>query len=140
MVVLIISILAAIALPQYFFAVEKSRAQEGVGMAKVIGDAMMEYYLINGAVTSNLNDLVVTIDEKKHFTVSLGTDGGNFYMQVSRTTGDYNFLHFVVSANPVFKGRIMCRWANERGHRLCQAIGTDEDTCAYYTNPCTYVR
>ena len=48
-VVLIIGILAAIALPQYRFAVEKARAAEAVMNVQAWYNALQRYYLANGS-------------------------------------------------------------------------------------------
>lgn len=47
-VVLIIGILAAIALPQYRFAVEKARATEAIVLVKALADSAERYYMANG--------------------------------------------------------------------------------------------
>jgi prepilin-type N-terminal cleavage/methylation domain-containing protein len=63
-VVLIIGILAAIALPQYFKAVEKSRAAEATSMIGAINHAQAEYAMtvgVTGTVTTNANALVIDV-------------------------------------------------------------------------------
>ena len=60
-VVLIIGILSAIALPQYEKAVERTRAAEGIVLARAILDAQQRYYLANGSYTQDLNDLDIEI-------------------------------------------------------------------------------
>ena len=47
-VVLIIGILAAIALPQYKYVVEKARMTEAITIMKTIADANERFYMING--------------------------------------------------------------------------------------------
>ena len=56
-VVLIIGILAAVALPQYEKAVEKSRAAEGISLARSIALANQAYYMANGSWSDDINDL-----------------------------------------------------------------------------------
>jgi len=56
-VVLIIGILAAIALPKYQLAVLKSKYGSMLDFARVARDAQQRYYLINGKYTKNWRDL-----------------------------------------------------------------------------------
>ena len=77
-VVLIIGILAAIALPQYFKAVEKSRAAEATSMIGAINHAQAEYALtvgVTGTVTTNANALVMQVPAG--CTVSTETDAND---------------------------------------------------------------
>jgi len=56
-VVLIIGILAAIALPQYKKAVLKSRATEAISILKAIQGAQQRYFLSNGSYLHDTTDL-----------------------------------------------------------------------------------
>jgi prepilin-type N-terminal cleavage/methylation domain-containing protein len=72
-VVLIIGILAAIALPQYQKAVAKARAAEAVSLIRPLKDAMERYYLVHGNypeanVNNDINDLL---------DINIPTDGIN---------------------------------------------------------------
>jgi len=60
-VVLIIGILAAVALPQYQKAVEKSRAAQVLPLVRSLGNAARVYYMENGTDPSSLNDLDVSL-------------------------------------------------------------------------------
>ncbi len=62
-VVLIIGILAAVAVPQYRFAVEKSRAQRMLPLLKAIETAQEAYYLATGATSPSFENLDISIDE-----------------------------------------------------------------------------
>ena len=81
-VVLIIGILAAIALPQYFKAVEKSRAAEALSLFGSIAGAQQRYYLVKDAYTTSFSDLDLDFDgasgatlTTQSFTLTLsGTD------------------------------------------------------------------
>ena len=56
-VVIIIGILAAIALPQYQRAKEKTIMTEGMQLAKQIAEANQRYYLLNGQYADDIRDL-----------------------------------------------------------------------------------
>lgn len=60
-VVLIIGILAAIALPQYRYAVLKSRYNTLKISTRAIYDAEQRYYLVNGTYTTDINNLDIEI-------------------------------------------------------------------------------
>ena len=59
-VVLIIGILAAIALPQYQKAVMKTRAMQGLIQLQAIDTAQEEYYLANGAFSTDIESLSIS--------------------------------------------------------------------------------
>ena len=62
LVVLIIGILAAVALPQYQKAVAKSRLTQAVTSLKSITDAQEVYYMANGQYTNDLEDLDIAVE------------------------------------------------------------------------------
>ena len=70
-VVLIIGILAAVALPKYELAVEKSRAAEGISLARSIALANQAYYMANGSWSDDINDLDLEFPGKKIHRVEL---------------------------------------------------------------------
>ena len=88
-VVLIIGILAAIVLPQYHFAVEKSRATEAVISLQAWYNALQRYYLANGeypaGFTSATQDIDITLSTPKHFSVSYYNGSGIKYVMYRGT-------------------------------------------------------
>ncbi len=60
-VVLIIGILAAVALPQYHKAVEKSKAMQAMAILPPLIQAYQHYYLEHGTYATNFSDLEVEI-------------------------------------------------------------------------------
>ncbi len=121
-VVLIIGILAAIALPQYTQAVEKSRAMEAVTILKAINDAEERFFLENNTPPTSTDDLDVSIPSNTTFTYSCFFPRGN--CQAKRANTDYS-MEFTASFDSVFPGQ-RNRWcvaANDKGKRICTAIG-----------------
>ena len=70
-VVLIIGILAAVALPQYTWAVEKSRASEALAVLKSFRDAEEVYYMANGSYADNSEDLDIKVPQSKYFNYAV---------------------------------------------------------------------
>ena len=66
-VVLIIGILAAIALPQYELAMEKARAGEALSVLKAMKNAQEVYYLANGQLTTNTEDLDISFPSNSKY-------------------------------------------------------------------------
>ena len=78
-VVLIIGILAAIALPQYKLAVEKTKSAEALTVLQSILRAQQNYYLANGVYTKLFSDLdislpgnIKTFSNREQLTLSSG--------------------------------------------------------------------
>ena len=65
MVILIIGILAAVALPQYNKANVKAKAMEAIINLKAINDAQTRYYLLHGIRTDKLDDLDTTVQDSQ---------------------------------------------------------------------------
>lgn len=60
-VVLIVAILAAIALPQYRSAVQISKLKSQLGSLRPLMDAQERYYLATGSYTSDMGNLDVSV-------------------------------------------------------------------------------
>ena len=73
-VVLIIGILAVVAVPQYKFAVAKSRYAKLKDMARVLAEVEEVYYLTNGAYTRDFKALDIELSEG----ISIEEDDANY--------------------------------------------------------------
>lgn len=77
-VVIIIGILAAVALPQFGKAIDRTRETEAKNMLAAILNAELSYYQENLTFTTTLTDLLVTIPQMKDWlapALTAGTDG-----------------------------------------------------------------
>ena len=143
-VVLIIGILAAVALPQYQFAIDKSRIIPYVKLAQEICKAQQLYFLANGEYTPYLSKL--DVDTTK-VCPSLGgatrenelqnCPGGFAYDLPSASSGIYNEiieLRFCQNTAACASGSLrhmsvmfslkngslrQCFWDTSRGKRIC---------------------
>lgn len=96
-VVLIIGILAAIALPQYTYAVEKTRAMEAVVNVRALRDAQNLYLLANGEYATDIGKLDMGFAN--------GATGSGF------STNDFNYRLDEISDTA--RAHI---WGNRRNH------------------------
>ncbi len=112
-VVLIVGILAAVALPQYKKAVEKAKAAQAITMLKSVVNAQRRYFLANGKYAESFAELDITIPWTGHTlfhrniseTLSnndwavqmVGGDSGS--VRVGRLTGPYRGTGFYVFFN-----------------------------------------
>ena len=92
-VVLIIGILSAIALPQYRIAVEKAKATEAILNLKTIALAEQRYYLANGSFTTALDELDITVPAEGTYDyhVSTGDYGASVYAIPNEKGGSVTF-------------------------------------------------
>ena len=91
-VVLIIGILAAIALPKYQKAVKKSRAVEAVMNLKSLFKAQEMFRLTNGTYTNNLNNLDIKLNSKYYtYSCTVGNTGRGICQAIPKYTDQYKF-------------------------------------------------
>ena len=65
-VVLLVGILGAIALPQYFNVVERQRAMEAVGILAAIEKAQVRYYAVNDAYSTDFSNIDFDLRSNKN--------------------------------------------------------------------------
>ena len=126
-VVLIFGILAAVALPQYQLAVEKSRATEAINALSVLRKAEEVYFMENGTYTA-LENLDIQVPEGKYFTYTK-QDNGVFAFR--KADGKYYEIIFYFShASIDNKGKIFCGYESDAPQatvdyatKICRALG-----------------
>ena len=128
-VVLIIGILAAVALPQYTWAVEKSRASEALTVLKTFRDAEEVYYMANGSYADNPEDLDIKVPQSKYFNyVFAGISVAAYHKQkpyllayrhsVSQAAGQANIVCGTDSSNAADR---------EFAQNICKRLGAAVD-------------
>jgi prepilin-type N-terminal cleavage/methylation domain-containing protein len=125
-VVLIIGILAAIALPQYQKSVEKARVMAAIPIGRAVRDAQERYFLYQGAYTLNPDELDIAYSCPKYFICAFEADT-KFTM--TKQNGGHFGLVFSYSgrANIILKNKNYC-WADRdkpKELELCQHFGSD---------------
>ena len=124
--------MAAVALPQYQKAVEKSHVTQAITAARAIKDAEEIYYLANGTYTDDLEELGIDVPTLSGFTVDSGTAQ---YQRISLTRNMANYCYSIVYSFDHRDGAgnrrfycVNCESANNAGRRknsanLCKSFG-----------------
>lgn len=133
-VVLIIGILASVALPQYEKAVEKSRAAEGITLARSIAQANEVYYLANGQYTNNIldldldfpgEDIVETgIQSKKtqYFNCRAQAIGNNRTAALCRRQNKFYSIQYNKNEQKAY-----CKADNAKGEKWCKFLTSKQE-------------
>ncbi len=124
-VVLIIGLLVALALPQYEKAVEKSRATEAFTMLKSIAQANEVYYMSNGKYADIVDELDITIPGTGSKSYN---DNGIAIAQRLPMDKGYSLVMFPTD------NTIYCKAYSDKGIQICRTVGAVEvsKTYAYY--------
>jgi len=148
-VVLIIGILAAMAMPQYFKAVERSRMTEADTLLGSIAQAQRRKFLQTNRFTTNYKGLDVSPKDSNGSTYyTKGTNGNGFVVSLSAATGFQDGiatatrvangsasgnLQYRYSLSRYYQGdNVQCNGANPAGQELCAdfcGIDTPAATC-----------
>ncbi len=114
-VVLIIGILAAVALPQYQKAIEKSRATEALLTLKTAFQSMESYYLTHGSWPQNLTDLDIQFNTPNQnnwsYQIKHQHSGSSqvYAIEAKRLTGNYAGAGFRIHEKYDFSTKVPLR-------------------------------
>ena len=128
-VVVIIGILAAIALPQYKLAVAKSEIKSLLLTAKTVKESEEFYYLQYGEYTKEWDNISVNVPGKRtsynvDFTNgSIGLGSIGIYVTHNSVTGIIIYF-FYINQSHSFHGRQACyaKMNNDFANRICQVL------------------
>ena len=133
-VVLIIGILAAVALPQYKRSVRKSRAMQQLVLLRNLRDALNVFYTLHGPdVEPDLDSLDIEVPPNNdRLDITVGKNVAGYYASVNndgaKTFPDDRFIlrYFLdCPLYPEYTGRIICvgEKAGSAGDKVCEDIG-----------------
>lgn len=143
-VVLIIGILAAVALPQYQFVVQKVKLARLIPLVKTLKQAENAYYLEHGNYTSKLSELGINFSVSGCTKTNYGVNCPDYYIGVfdgpinaqvgvSFTTGEQKKIayiqYFADSENDIYRrGDIVCFSRGELARRICKSLGKGSES------------
>ena len=158
-VVVIIGILAAIALPQYQLAVDKAEFAKYQSMVSSLRDAYDDYVLANNKGTKHFEDLSFTLPSTfQDYTSSYYFDckadsnmyccmrdyfyeeGNSWYASIFCGKKDeensiiYNEYLYSTKGNSLREKYCLAKKENKRANKVCNAIGSDKEK-VNFANP-----
>ena len=146
-VVLIIGILAAVSLPQYQLAVDKSRTVPILAVAQAVKEAQEAYYLANNSYTTDWNYLDVSLPG--NITDSTLTNPGQWQIKLYQDTSSMppsmlvylswlSGTHLLISYNHSslgngYQNKIFCYVpkTDSRGNELCKSLSSQTTPADY---------
>lgn len=141
-VVLIIGILAAIALPQYKMAIGKAKFAELKTITKNIAGASQRYFLVHNKYTNNINALDINPNLPNDIICQIWTNEED-KMMCARTIFGYQIRLYTSKNTGQFQSCFVWSLDKEsKSHHLCQletgknknqaACSNQNDWCYYY--------
>ena len=131
-VVLIIGILAAIAVPQYRLAVEKSRVAQVISAISSIAQAQEVYYMATGHYTDKMSGLDISVNIPKGWQYSLYNTTGYHKIEFYNTNLNYDLqlIRYYNNCGTVciHPGKTYC-WARSSStlaQKICKSVGQIE--------------
>lgn len=135
-VVLIIGILAAVAVPKYMLAVRKTKAAAALAFLEKLNEAQTLYFLANGAYPTSLADLDITPPVIKPYSFSLENGGftvrahpgyGLSPFPILYAYGAHSWPHYGHLVNQRY-----CIGGNDGSADVCRALGGRQDATYAY--------
>ena len=134
-VVLIIGILAAIALPRYNLAVRKAKAAAVLATLNKLIEAGDVYYMANGSYTNDMASLDVSLADTTPYKIQAGAGGFSWEANPQNKPG-YPILQVHGSYKIPTYGHLRkwktCVAGTEDAAAVCRALGGIQDKTYFY--------
>ncbi|MBR2082263.1 MAG: prepilin-type N-terminal cleavage/methylation domain-containing protein [Elusimicrobiaceae bacterium] len=125
-VVLIIGILAAVAVPQYRIAVAKTRYTELMAVVDALSKAEEIYYLANGKYTDNMEELDISVNNSVDIKLYIGENGEAAVTGLKDSMMYVVYLqHYTGWRETYYRGKHFCRSydiTDEISKKVCKAL------------------
>ena len=153
-VVLIIGILAAVALPHYQLAVDKADFIKYQSMVASLRDAYDDYVLVHGKGTANFDDLSISLPDdftkvynkgdaiqcfqNKEMFCCMSDSGAGHTGLINCGKNDLSVIYtqyfFGYNNSPITRrGLCLAKENHTRANRLCSALGSEAGTTNMWT-------
>jgi len=91
-VVIIMAVLASLAIPRFFFILEKVKVGEAVGFLQAIREAQFVYRFENGSFATDFDDLDLERPPFTKYFLAPTVDDGEFIAGIGRSTLEYRLF------------------------------------------------
>ena len=131
-VVLIIGILTAVAVPQYQKAVARARAAEAVTWLRAAMEAQERYFMANGTFTDDITQLDITLPEMQYYNLAGCNINGNCRVNAKKqyqdTLPSFEWYPNIPSGNihyASYAGKHWCRTQDKypAAIEVCKGLG-----------------
>lgn len=134
-VILIIGVLAAIALPHYKRVVLKSQFATIKNITRAIYEAEQRYYFVHNQYTSNWNELDIEKEKKVYCSI---TNSGEYVMcDVLNSNGEILLKYLILTQTGQTRCDAHPADLNNLTNQICQ-IETNKQNPKYCTDYCAY--
>ena len=136
--VLLIGILAAMAMPQYFKVVEKQKGTEAVNILSVIGKSQERYFAVNEKYAADFADLDADLVDFSTKTAAKGTSYNTKYFvflldgtddKVSKVKATRRGNESYILERNYTTGKLCCKNDNTADGDICDVLDLSENTC-----------
>lgn len=125
-VILIIGILAAIGLPQYYYIINLTKAKTQMSIIKSIADADERYYLVNGKYVEN-NIYLLDLDIPNSSNIEYSLD--DKYVIIWNKSNDIRIGYSLISAEKIPNKHFFCYHYNGKWPGTSLSVETKEQIC-----------
>ena len=136
-VILIIGILAAVALPQYKKVILKSKFAAIKDSTRVIFEAEQRYYIVHNAYTTNWDDLDITVNTN----CSIHAPYSYVFCNVTDKNGNYLIQYVLIPPNKKIRCDAWPADQNNLTNQICQEeTGRKTPNSCNGTSYCIYIK